>query len=254
MLQTWRLKIAYDGASLCGWQRQPDVETVQEHLETAISQIFGGEKIACTASGRTDSGVHALGQVVSFRSETYRDPNKLRMGLNTMLPKSISCLDVGHAPDGFHARISAIGKRYRYVLDCNRDRSPFLWQRSFHTRRPMDWAAVEQGLRDMLGTYDCTSFRGPGCEERNPRRSIREAVHIDRGGGEHWLEFEGPGFLRYQIRIMVGTLLEIGEGRRPADDIPRVIAARNRKKAGRTALPDGLYLVEVAYPPELFGE
>jgi tRNA pseudouridine38-40 synthase len=111
----------------------------------------------------------------------------------------------------------------------------------------MDWGALERAQKMMVGTYDCSAFRGPGCEERNPLRTIREAIHLDQGAGEHWLEFEGPGFLRYQIRIMVGTLLEIGEGRRAEDDIPRIIASKDRNEAGKTALPDGLYLVEVYY-------
>ena len=250
-MQTWKLVIEYDGAAFCGWQRQPGVETVQEALEGAVRRFFGGEVIHCQASGRTDSGVHALGQVVSFRASAERDPEKLRMAMNTMLPKSVSCVSAARAPEGFHARLSAIGKRYRYVIFARQDRSPFHWGRALYVRRPMDWAAVDRALPDFLGTHDCASFRGPGCEERNPVRTIREATRREVEPGLHWIEFEGPGFLRYQIRIMVGTLLEIAEGRRPADDIPRVRAARDRDLAGRTALPDGLYLVEVRYPEGL---
>lgn len=247
-MPTWRLTIQYDGAAFCGWQAQPGVDTVQVALEKALRQFFGGEEICCHASGRTDSGVHALGQVVSFRAETEREPAKLRLALYTLLPKTVSCIDARIVEDGFHARMSAIGKRYRYVILNRQDRSPFHWTRSLLVRKPLNWGAMEQGLQDMLGTYDCSAFRGPGCEHRNPRRTIREARHIDRGADEHWIEFEGPGFLRYQIRIMVGTLLEIGEGRRPADDVPRIIATQDRAKAGKTALADGLYLVQVYYP------
>lgn len=249
-MTTWKLMIEYDGAAFCGWQTQPGVETVQETLEKVVRQIFGGEFISCSASGRTDSGVHALGQVVSFRAETQRDPDKLRMALNTLLPKTVSCISASIAPDGFHARMAAIGKRYRYLVLHRPDRSPFLWTRALYVRRPLNWEAIDHALVLMRGTYDCSCFRGPGCEERNPIRSIREAFHVDRGGGEHWIEFEGPGFLRYQIRIMVGTLLEIGEGRRPVDDIPRLIASKNRNLSGRTALADGLYLVRVYYPED----
>ena len=249
-MQTWKLVIEYDGAAFCGWQTQPGVETVQQTLEQTIRQIFGGEHINCNASGRTDSGVHALGQVVSFRAETPRDPEKLRMALNTLLPKTVACTSAQPVPAGFHARMSAIGKRYRYVILHRPDRSPFLWTRALYVRRPMDWAAIDRALEDMRGTYDCSCFQGPNCEERNPVRSIRETTHVDRGAGEHWIEFEGPGFLRYQIRIMVGTLLEIGEGRRPVDDIPRLIAGKDRNLAGRTALADGLYLVRVYYPED----
>lgn len=247
-MATWRLTIEYDGAAFCGWQAQPEVETVQVTLEKALRQFFGGETIHCMASGRTDSGVHALGQVVSFRAQTERTPEKLRLALYTLLPPTIACRKAEIVADTFNARMTAIGKRYRYVILNRQDRSPFWWTRSLLVRKPLRWDAIEQGLRDMLGTYDCSAFRGPGCEERNPLRSIREAIHIDRGDDLHWIEFEGPGFLRYQIRIMVGTLLEIGEGRRPADDIPRIIATRDRKQAGKTALADGLYLVRVDYP------
>ncbi len=247
-MQTWKLVLEYDGAAFSGWQRQPGVTTAQEVVEEAVRRFFGGELIHCHASGRTDAGVHALGQVVSFRATAEREAAKLRMALNTMLPKAVSCISAEKAPADFHARLSAVGKRYRYVILARQDRSPFWWGRALYVRRPMDWGAVERALPDFIGTADCSAFRGPNCEERNPVRTIREATHREVEPGIHWIEFEGPGFLRYQVRIMVGTLMEIGEGRRPADDIPRIRSTKNREQAGRTALPDGLYLVSVQYP------
>lgn len=249
-MQTWRLIIEYDGREFCGWQRQPGVRTVQQVLEEVVCQVLGGEKVSLHASGRTDSGVHALGQVVSFRAEAHREPDRMRLALNTLLPPDVACIDAAHMPEGFHARLSARGKIYRYIVLNRRDRSPFHNGRALYLRRAVDWSAIDAALSDYLGTHDFSSFRGPACTERNPVRTIKRAERKHIGRDEHWLEFEGPGFLRHQIRIMVGTLLEIGEGRRPVDDIPRLYEARSREAAGRTAAPDGLYLVQVFYGPE----
>lgn len=247
-MPTWRLTIQYDGAEFCGWQLQPEGRTVQGEVERVLSRVFGGEPIRANSAGRTDAGVHALGQVVSFRSVATRPPDGLRMALNTLLPYDIACIDAALAPPEFHARLSASGKRYRYVVLHRRDRSPMLHQRACHIRWPLDWEKIEAGLQEYLGTHDFSAFRGPSCEERNPVRTISRAAHIDRGDGEHWIEIEGPGFLRHQVRIMVGTLLEIGEGRRPVSDIPRLLSLGDRTQSGRTAPPGGLFMVEVYYP------
>lgn len=246
-MQVYRLTIQYNGSSWSGWQRQLGVPTIQEKLEDALTELFGGEKIVCHASGRTDAGVHALAQVVSFRAETPRDPDRMRLGLNTMLPPSISVVEMMHAPADFHARFSAHGKTYRYVILDRRDRSPFHHDRALHVRVPFDWRAVEAALPALVGTHDFTAFRGAGCTAKSPVRTIRRAEHIPRGE-EHWIEFEGQGFLRYQVRRMVGTLLDIGKGRHPPERMAEVIASKDREKCGRTVLAGGLYLVSVTYP------
>lgn len=245
-MATWKLTLEYDGRQFAGWQRQYGVRTVQEVLEGALARVFGGETITAHSAGRTDAGVHALGQVVSFRAQAARDPLKLTYALNTLLPEDVGCLRAEAVDDAFHARFSAREKTYRYLVLDRVARSPFWAGRAWHTRKRLDWAAVDRALGHLVGTHDFTSFRGPGCAHRNPVRTIRRAER--RADGDlHAIEFVGPGFLRYQVRIMVGTALECGMGRRDPDSLPTLLAARDRNVSGRTASPAGLYLVEVRY-------
>lgn len=247
-MATWKLTLEYDGRRFAGWQRQLGVRTVQEELERVLARVFDAERVVTHAAGRTDAGVHALGQVVSFRADRERDPLKLTYALNSLLPEDVACRRAEVADDRFHARFAAVGKTYRYVVLDRVARSPFLAGRAWHTRRPLDWAAVERGLAHLVGTHDFRGFCGPGCEGRNPVRTIHRAEHLPRGD-EHHLEFDGPGFLKYQVRIMVGTLLECGLGRRDPDSLPALLRAGDRAASGRTASPAGLYLVEVRYGP-----
>lgn len=244
----WRLKLEYDGQAFCGWQRQLGDRTVQETLEVALASLFGGETIVAHGAGRTDSGVHALGQVASFRAERWREPARVRAGLNALLPPDVSVLDAQPAPDSFHARFSACGKTYRYLLLDRNERSPFWAGRAWQTCTPLDWAQVESGLARFVGQHDFTAFRGPHSEQRNPIRLIESATHRTLESGMHAIEFRGPGFLRYQVRIMVGTLIEVGLGKRAPEQISDALRGGTRADAGRTAFPDGLYLVEVRYP------
>lgn len=247
-MANWKLTLEYDGRRFSGWQRQLGARTVQEELEGALARVFGVPRVITHAAGRTDAGVHALGQVVSFRAEPERDPLKLTYALNSLLPEDVACRVAERAEDRFHARFGAVDKTYRYVVLDRVSRSPFLAGRAWHSRHPLDWAAVEAGLEGLRGTHDFSAFRGPGCEQRNPVRTITRAEHHARGE-EHHLEFDGPGFLKYQVRIMVGTLLECGLARRDPAAIPALLAGRDRTLAGRTASPAGLYLVEVRYGP-----
>lgn len=247
-MPTYRLVIEYDGKAFAGFQTQPDQPSVQSTLEAALSHHFHTDRVIVHGSGRTDAGVHALGQVVSFTVDRERDPEKVRLGLNTELPPEIAVIDAAVVPDGFHARFSARGKTYRYRIVERRDRSPFFAGYALHLRRPLDWPAVERALPALVGTHDYSAFRGAGCTARSPIRTIDRAEHVAVGGGEHHLVFHGNGFLRYQVRRMVGTLVEIGEGRRPPEDLAAVLASRDRSRSGRTARPDGLYLVSVDYP------
>lgn len=255
-MQNWKLTLAYDGRKLCGWQAQLGVRTVQVETEAALSRLFGGEKIILHGSGRTDSGVHALAQIASFRAEKVREPDAVRMALNSLLPEDISCLAAEHAPPGFHARFSATGKTYRYLLDDSRARSPFWQGRAFRLRKTLDWPAFDAALACYVGTHDFSAFQGP--PSGPPRRPVRTISRCDRTvmetphGPVHAVTLEGPGFLRYQIRIMVGTALEVGAGKRELSSIADLLARGpdgSRDDAGRTAPPDGLYLVAVRYGP-----
>ena len=247
MRTTWRLVIEYDGRAFSGFQRQAGPRTVQETLEEALSRFFGGERIIVHGSGRTDAGVHALGQVISVRAETPREAHKVRLAMNTMLPRDLSCIEAAVAPEYFHARKSARGKKYRYVVLARADRSPFHVGRAWYIRHPVDWARVEETLALLRGTHDFAGFRSSGCENPRTVRSIERAEHLVRGD-EHHLEFEGGGFLRYQVRIMSGTAIDVGLGRLRIEDVREALETGKRAKAGRTAPPDGLYLVEVRYP------
>lgn len=248
-MTTWRLTIEYDGRKFSGWQRQAGDRTVQEAVETALSKIFAVERVVTHASGRTDAGVHALGQVVSFRAEAPRDPTKLRLALNTLLPDDVACVEARVAPDWFHARLWAVGKLYRYVVLARPDRSPFWAGRAWYVRKPVDWDAVDATLELLKGTHDFRGFRAAACTMPRTLRTVSRAERIALPGGLHHLEFEGPGFLRYQVRILTGTALDVGLGRRTLDDVRAALETGARDRAGRTAPPDGLYLVEVRYPP-----
>ncbi len=252
-MPNYRLILEYDGRDYAGFQSQSNHPSVQATLEEALSRHFETGRVIVHGSGRTDSGVHALGQVVNFRVDIERDPNRVRLGLNTLLPRSISVVAASVAPASFHSRFSATGKTYRYRILQRRDRSPFTSGFALHVRRPLDWAAVEEALPVLVGTHDFSAFRGAGCTARSPVRTVDRAEHVDAGGGEHHLFFHGNGFLRYQVRRMVGTLLDIGLGRRSASSIGELLAGRDPSKAGKTALAEGLCLMEVDYPPEALG-
>lgn len=256
-MHTWKLTVAYDGRHLCGWQAQHGVRTVQVELERALRVLFDGENIVVHGSGRTDSGVHALGQVASFRAERVRGPDQVRLALNALLPADVSCVKAELAPDGFHARFWATGKTYRYLIREGDARSPFWEGRAMRLKHRIDWDAYDAALACFRGTHDFTAFQGP--PSGPPRRTERTIERCERTvldsplGTVHATTFDGPGFLRYQIRIMVGTALEVGIGKRQLDTIPALLARGKqgvRDDAGRTAPPDGLYLVEVRHRAE----
>jgi tRNA pseudouridine38-40 synthase len=253
MPTTWRLTIEYDGRAFSGFQRQAHHRSIQQDLEEALSTFFGGERIIVHGSGRTDAGVHALGQVVSFRAETPRDPNRLRLGMNTLLQRDLSVIEASMVPPGFHARMSAVGKTYRYVVLDRRDRSPFHEGRAWYLRESPDWARVDDALRLLRGTHDFSGFRSSSCTMARTTRTLARAERTAHGT-EHHLEFEGPGFLRYQVRIMVGTVIDVGLGRCTLDEVSLALATGRREHAGRTAPPGGLYLVKVHYRDATAGD
>ena len=252
-LQDWRLTLAWDGTAFSGWQRQPDQPTLQQTVEEALSSVLGGEPVRVVASGRTDTGVHALAQVVSFSTTAARTPKAIRSGLNANLPPQIACLEAEPAPPGFDARRWTRRKLYRYRVLARAARCPHRHQQTWHVRRPLDLAAMQQAIAVLQGSHDFSSFRASGCTALHPRRHIESARVVAAPDDELHLEFVGNGFLRHQVRIMAGTLIDIGEGRRAADTMPAILAAADRTAAGRTAPAHGLWLVwvEVGDTPRL---
>ncbi len=245
-MPSYRLLLEYDGTGYVGWQRQPRGTSVQGLVEQALASICDMPRVAVMASGRTDAGVHALGQVASFTVPVERTADNLRRGLNSKLPEQVACLDARRVQPGFDARKFAVGKRYRYrILDGDR-RSPTRQRYVAYERRPLEVEAMAAAARHLVGTHDFSCFRAVGSDVPTSVRTLRE-VAVTRVGDELWVEVRGDGFLRHMVRIMVGTLLEVGRGRLAPDALPAIVASRDRERAAKTAPARGLVLVEVDY-------
>jgi tRNA pseudouridine38-40 synthase len=245
-MRTLRLTLAYDGTEFHGWQVQTAGRTVQGEVEAAWASVTG-ETLRIQGAGRTDAGVHALGQVASLRTETGLPAYKLRLGLESLTPEDVAVLDVADAPEDFNARHSARGKRYRYQLVNGPTASPFLRRYAWHVRKPLDRGAMRAAADVLLGTRDFSSFRLAGCDAKTPVREMRAIDFVERGDGVLWIELEASAFLRGMARAIVGTLVDVGRGRLPADAMPGILAACHRSAAGRTAPPQGLFLLWVKY-------
>ena len=240
-----RLVIEYDGTALHGWQRQANAPTVQQHLEEALAKLLQHEAPVVGAS-RTDAGVHARGQVASFRTERAIPLHGIRRGLNSLLPETIAVREADEVDDAFHARFSATGKHYRYTILVARDRSPRWRERAWHHPEPLDRARVRAGAAHLIGEHDFGAFRAAGCTAKTTMRRI-DAVDVSEAGDLVYLDVRGNAFLRNMVRIVVGTLTEVGTGRREPGQVAEILASRDRTLAGITAPAHGLELVAVTY-------
>ncbi len=245
-MKTWRIHLEYDGSAYCGWQLQPNGPTVQEFVEAALNKVLGSTGVRIHASGRTDAGVHALGQVCHFHTEAERKPAQIRDGLNSLMPPDVSCWHAERVADDFHARYSAIGKLYRYRVRTSPSRSALERGRAWHQRSPLDAQAMTEALSGVTGTHDFSSFRGQGCCASGPVRTLQR-VTVEQGPDEMVLEFYGKGFLRRMVRNLVGTAVVVGLGRQPPEWMVEVLNERDRNHAGPGAPGYGLYLVRVDY-------
>ena len=248
-MRSIKLTMAYDGTAYAGWQVQAGRKTVQEVLESALNKITG-ETIRVTASGRTDAGVHARGQVVSFRAASRLAPEVLRRALNANLPRDVVVLDAADAPEGFDANRHAVRKRYRYVIHDGSLRDVFqrhyCWQYPFR----LDAEAMDRAARALRGRHDFSSFETQGSERASSVRTIYD-IGVRRGqdGSSDVIlvEIEADGFLYNMVRAIVGTLVDVGRGARSESWVAEVLSATDRRAAGRTAPPQGLFLMHVDY-------
>jgi tRNA pseudouridine38-40 synthase len=264
MPRTLKITLAYDGTAYCGWQRQTDGVSIQGLLEGALGRIEGSP-VTVHGAGRTDAGVHALGQVASAIVSSALDVHTLQRALNASLPSDVRVVAVDEMPDGFHARFSATGKAYEYWIFEGEVQPPFARVWSWHHPRTLDAAAMDRAAGAIVGTRDFSAFQSSRTDVKTVVRTVRHAsvraepAHAGPGGladqpaspgaGGRFvvIRVEANGFLRHMVRAIAGTLVEIGEGRREADTLPAIIASRDRAAAGATAPALGLVLVRVDY-------
>lgn len=244
----FKLTLAYDGTNFAGYQVQPHQRTVQGVLQKALGKMAKVPAIHVDGSGRTDSGVHALGQVVSFDYPGTLPARSMMLAMNSLMPLDIEILNAEIVPATFHARYSAKGKRYRYRVARGRFTDPFKRLYTGHYPYQLDVARIRLALQDVVGTHDFTSFAASGGVIEDKVRTIYEAtVQDDVANNELIFEFYGNGFLYNMVRIIVATLLEIGNGRRGVHDFLRLYEVKDRQQARGTAPASGLYLKEVYY-------
>ncbi len=242
-MQNYKIVLSYDGTDFRGWQRQPGERTVQGALEEAVFKITR-RRVAVHGAGRTDAGVHALGQAASFQVATRLPDEVLFRGLNAVLPWDVRIVTLDGAPDGFHARRSAKSKVYQYRIFLEPQISPFDFRYALHWPYPLDLRAMREAAPLFARRADFTAFSSN--RERHPVRTVRRS-ELRKTGGQVLYTIEAQGFLRYMVRTIVGTLLEIGRGRLAPEDIEAIFRKKDRLLAGATAPAKGLCLLRVDY-------
>ncbi|KKR32788.1 MAG: tRNA pseudouridine synthase A [Candidatus Gottesmanbacteria bacterium GW2011_GWC2_39_8] len=245
-----KLKLQYDGTNYSGWQIQPKAATVEKVVTDCIERIFQ-EKIKLVGATRTDAGVHALGQTANFKTsriDKMPSERQLLRSLNCLLPKDISVLEVETVDENFHSRFDAKGKIYKYQIWSSSVPSPFFYRYCWKIRYnpPLDLEAMNFAGKFLKGEKDFTSFQGAGCDAKTSVRRI-DRVEFKNNGNILEIWIEGSGFLKYMVRNIVGTLVNIGRGLTSPEQMEHIINAKDRKAAGETAPAQGLYLMEVTY-------
>ncbi|MDF1653718.1 MAG: tRNA pseudouridine(38-40) synthase TruA [Coxiellaceae bacterium] len=239
--------IRYDGTAYHGWQAQfGELATLQSKVEKAISCV-ANHSVAVTCAGRTDAGVHATQQVIHFDSDADRTENAWVFGANSHLPPDISVVWAQDVDNEFHARFSATSRRYRYILYNYKVRPGILRHAVGWHHKQLDESEMQQAAMHLIGEHDFSSFRGAGCQAKTAKRTVTE-VAISRHKHLLIIEIEANAFLLHMVRNIVGSLFAVGSGYRDSDWMAEVLAAKDRREAGITASPSGLYLVEVNYP------
>ncbi len=246
-MQRLKCRVEYDGTAYAGYQVQPNGVTIQEKIEKALTQMHKGLKVKVTASGRTDAGVHAIGQVLHFDTSLNIPASNWKRALSSMLPSDIRIAEVAQVSEDFHARYDAKGKEYRYYVWNSHEANLFRRLYMYHIRKPLDIESMRTACRLVEGEHDFTSFCSPRTDLKGSKVRTIERVTLEQHEAELVFIFKGNGFLYNMVRILVGTILEVGMGDRTPDELATMLAARDRKSAGKTAPPHGLFLWNVDY-------
>lgn len=242
----YKLTIEYDGTGFSGWQRQEGQPSIQQCLEEAIAK-FCQQKITTVAAGRTDAGVHALGQIAHMDLAEEKDPFRVTEALNAHLkPHPIGILHVERVADDFHARFSAIKREYLYKIINRRTPLALERKRAWHIMEQLDVKAMRQAAKILAGKHDFTSFRATECQAKSPVKTL-DSIEITQNGEEICFRLSAPSFLHHMVRNIVGTLRLVGNGKWSVENVQHALAAKDRSAAGETAPPHGLYLVKITY-------
>lgn len=248
MSRNLKLTVRYDGSAYHGWQYQPNCITVEEQMKKACRQILG-EDVKIQSCSRTDTGVHANMFCCNFTTQCQRDEDKIILGLNAVLPENIAVYGCEEVAPSFHARYSCVSKEYIYKIWNGKQRNPFLISYALHYPRKIDEKFLDGQAKAFIGTHDFAAFCASGSSVQSTVRTVYECG-VERDGDTVIFRVRGNGFLYNMVRIMVGTLLDINDGKIPADTIDDIILSANRERAGITAKPQGLYLNKIFYEKE----
>ena len=240
-----KLIIEYDGKKFGGWQKQPTKLNIQGEIEQAIKEITG-EDVELIASGRTDSGVHSLGQVANFKTNSNIEIEKVAIAINSKLKKSIVIKKAEEVLEDFHARYSCKGKKYRYIINNSQQGTAIYRDLECHIPQKLDVEKMRKAIKYFEGEHDFKGFKASGTSSKNTIRTIYKA-EIKQEGERIIIELTGSGFMYNMVRIIAGTIVDVGLGRINPEEIPRIINLKDRNKAGKTLPAHGLYLVEVYY-------
>lgn len=246
MMKNFKLTIEYDGSAYHGWQRQSTEPTIQGEIEKALMTMTG-KNVTLTGSGRTDAGVHAHGQAANFICDTTLTPEVFQRGLNSLLPADIVVAACTTVPETFNARHDARSKTYHYRILNRRRPAAIGRQYAWHVYRPLDLEAMHLACRHIIGRHDFKAFEGAGSPRAHTTRRVIHADLVEKDEGNLIFEIEGNGFLKFMVRNIVGTLVDVGLAKITADDFKRILLSKDRKLAGVTAPAHGLFLMQVTY-------
>lgn len=241
-----KLTIEYDGKEFNGWQKQPDKLNIQGSIEMAIKQITG-EDVELNASGRTDAGVHAIAQVANFKTNSKLPVEKFPIALNTKLKRSIRVINAEEVEDRFHSRLTCKKKTYRYIINNSEFSSAIYRNLETHIPQKLDIFKMQEAVKYFEGEHDFKAFKASGTSSKSSVRTIYNAKVYEMPNNRIYIELTGNGFLYNMVRIIVGTLVDVGIEKTAVDDIPKIIRLGKRELAGKTLPPNGLYLLNVEY-------